>query len=111
MENSERDGNTRPPDLPLEKSVKSLGEKGIKYYFGCAPICHYNVSNTQVTEKELNDFYVRAIQTLNCPVISHPKDYLYDTMDYNNSNYHLDTEHAIIHTGKVIGDLIEAMDT
>ena len=21
MENSERDGNTRPPDLPLEKSV------------------------------------------------------------------------------------------
>ena len=23
MENSERDGNTRPPDLPLEKSVSS----------------------------------------------------------------------------------------
>ena len=25
MENSERDGNTRPPDLPLEKSVCRLG--------------------------------------------------------------------------------------
>ena len=25
LENSERDGNTRPPDLPLEKSVCSLG--------------------------------------------------------------------------------------
>ena len=25
LENSERDGNTRPPDLPLEKSVCRLG--------------------------------------------------------------------------------------
>ena len=25
MENSERDGNTRPPDLPLEKPVYRLG--------------------------------------------------------------------------------------
>ena len=32
MENSERDGNTRPPDLPLEKSVAGLVEAqgGIK---------------------------------------------------------------------------------
>ena len=27
LENSERDGNTRPPDLPLEKSVCSSGSK------------------------------------------------------------------------------------
>ena len=27
MENSERDGNTRPPDLPLEKSVYRSGSK------------------------------------------------------------------------------------
>ena len=27
MENSERDGNTRPPDLPLEKSVCRSGDK------------------------------------------------------------------------------------
>ena len=25
LENSERDGNTRPPDLPLEKSVRRAG--------------------------------------------------------------------------------------
>ena len=25
LENSERDGNSRPPNLPLEKSVRSLG--------------------------------------------------------------------------------------
>ena len=28
VENSERDGNTRPPDLPLEKSVCRLGSSG-----------------------------------------------------------------------------------
>ena len=28
MENSERDGNTRPPDLPLEKPVCRSGSKG-----------------------------------------------------------------------------------
>ena len=28
MENYERDGNTRPPDLPLEKSVCRSGSKG-----------------------------------------------------------------------------------
>ena len=27
LENSERDGNTRPPDLPLEKSVCRSGSK------------------------------------------------------------------------------------
>ena len=27
MENSERDGNTRPPDLPLKKSVYRSGSK------------------------------------------------------------------------------------
>ena len=28
LENSERDGNTRPPDLPLEKSVCRSGSNG-----------------------------------------------------------------------------------
>ena len=28
LENSERDGNTRPPDLPLEKPVCRSGRKG-----------------------------------------------------------------------------------
>ena len=28
VENSERDGNTRPPDLPLEKSVCRSGSNG-----------------------------------------------------------------------------------
>ena len=28
LENSERDGNTRPPNLPLEKSVCRSGSKG-----------------------------------------------------------------------------------
>ena len=28
MENSERDGNTRPPDLPLEKPIRRSGRTG-----------------------------------------------------------------------------------
>ena len=31
VENSERDGNTRPPDLPLEKSVCRLGSNSYKW--------------------------------------------------------------------------------
>ena len=30
MENSERDGNTRPPNLPLEKSVCRSGSKTVR---------------------------------------------------------------------------------
>ena len=30
MENSERDGNTRPPDLPLEKSVLQVKKKQLE---------------------------------------------------------------------------------
>ena len=30
VENSERDGNTRPPDLPLEKSVCRLGSNSLE---------------------------------------------------------------------------------
>ena len=49
MENSERDGNTRPPDLPLEKPVRKqqleldmeqqTGSKQEKEYIG-AVNCH-----------------------------------------------------------------------
>ena len=28
LENSERDGNTRPPDLPLEKPIPNIGAQG-----------------------------------------------------------------------------------
>ena len=90
--------------------IDSLAEKGIKYYFGCAPICHYNAAGTTSTDAELNAFYVRATEVLNCPVISHPKNYRYDTMDYNNSSYHLDTDTAIIHTKKLITDLLLYLD-
>ena len=31
LENSERDGNTRPPDLPLEKSICRSGSKSQNY--------------------------------------------------------------------------------
>ena len=56
MENSERDGNTRPPDLPLEKSVCRSGSnrtrhgttdwfqigKGVRQ--GCIlPLCLFNL--------------------------------------------------------------------
>ena len=34
MENSERDGNTRPPDLPLEKSVCRSGSKIVRTEHG-----------------------------------------------------------------------------
>ena len=30
MENSERDGNTRPPDLPLEKSVMQVKKQQLE---------------------------------------------------------------------------------
>ena len=47
MENSERDGNTRPPDLPVEKTVQQLeldmeqqtGSKLEKEYIKAA-YCH-----------------------------------------------------------------------
>ena len=32
MENSERDGNTRPPDLPLEKSVCRSGSNSYNWF-------------------------------------------------------------------------------
>ena len=31
MENSERDGNTRPPDLPLEKAICRSGSNSLKW--------------------------------------------------------------------------------
>ena len=30
MENSERDGNTRPPDLPLEKSIMQVRKQQVE---------------------------------------------------------------------------------
>ena len=32
MENSERDGNTRPPDLPLEKSIRRTGHETTDWF-------------------------------------------------------------------------------
>ena len=32
MENSERDGNTRPPDLPLDKSVRRSGHGTTEWF-------------------------------------------------------------------------------
>jgi hypothetical protein len=92
--------------ININEIIGSLADKGIKYYFGCAPICHYDTSNTGSSDSDMDAFYARANEVLNCPVISHPKDYRYNTLDYNNSNYHLDTDHAIIHTKKLIADLV-----
>ena len=48
MENSERDGNTRPPDLPLEKSVCRTGSK-------------LELDMEQQTGSKLGKEYVKAV--------------------------------------------------
>ena len=48
MENSERDGNTRPPDLPLEKSV-------------CRSRSNLELDMEQQTGSKLGKEYVKAV--------------------------------------------------
>lgn len=81
-----------------------LKSKGIKYYFSCAPICHYNTSNPS-SDSNLEAYYNTALSSLNCDVISDPRNYLYSAKVYNNSNYHLSTAAAEEHTAKIIADL------
>ena len=85
--------------------IATLRSNGVKYYFGCAPICYYDAKGTKPTDKELDDFYKRAVENLQCPVISHPKNYLYNTLQYCNSSYHLDTENAGVHSLRVVADI------
>ncbi len=95
--------------IQINRLITHLEGSGITYYFSCAPICYTNASGTLSTEKDLNAFYQRAVENLNCKVISHPSNYTFDTYAYHNSNYHLDTEHALIRTANVITDLKAAL--
>ena len=52
MENSERDGNTRPPDLPLEKPICRSGSNSLE------------LDVEQQTGSKLGNEYVKAVYCL-----------------------------------------------
>ena len=76
MENSERDGNIRPPDLPLEKFVcrsgsnsleldiaQQTGSKSGKEYFK-AVYCHSaNLTYTQNTSCEIQGWMTHKLES------------------------------------------------
>jgi len=94
----------------INELYASLSEKGIKYYFSCAPICHTGAAGTLSTDADIAAFYQRAKSMLTCPVISNPADYTFPAAEYHNSNYHLCTESAIKRTEMVIRDILTQFD-
>ena len=48
LENSERDGNTRPPDLPLEKSVCKSGSNSWKQTWNNGLVLNWEKSTSRV---------------------------------------------------------------
>lgn len=82
-----------------------LKSKGIEYYFSCAPICHYDTNGTPSTEANLAAYYNATLNKLDCTVISDPRNYLYSSLRYYDSAYHLATEACYEHTDKIIADL------
>ena len=86
-----------------------LEGKGIEYYFSCAPVCHYDTSGTPSSEANLADYYNSTVNKLNCTVISDPRNYLYSSKQYYDSNYHLATDAGLLHTAKIIEDLKQVL--
>ena len=87
-----------------------LKDKGIEYYFSCAPICHYDTNGTPSTAANLEAYYNATLTQLNCTVISDPRNYLYSSTQYYDSAYHLATEACYLHTDKIIEDLRAVLD-
>ena len=88
----------------------NLKSKGIEYYFSCAPICHYDTNGTPSTDANLLAYYNATLKELDCTVISDPRNYLYSSLRYYDSAYHLSTEAGFEHTAKIIADLKKVLE-
>ena len=61
MENSERDGNTRPPDLPLEKSVCRSGSNSKNWTWNNRLVPNRKRSTSRLYIVTLLNFYAEYI--------------------------------------------------
>ncbi|MBQ8371596.1 MAG: leucine-rich repeat protein [Clostridia bacterium] len=70
----------------FNRVISIVESKGVKYYFSCAPVYEVGLDST---EADIQSYYEKACSSLNCPVISHPKNYIFAYDQYFDSQYHL----------------------
>ena len=110
IENSKRDGNTRPPDLPPEKSVFRSGSNTMKKASGCGgfPAEQFQILKDDAV-KVLHSIYQQIWKTQQWPQDWKRSVFILITKKDNAiecSNYH--TIALISHTSKVMLKIFQA---
>ena len=93
----------------LNLIIGIVQSRGINYYYSSAPVYELNGSGKPHAENlgTINEYYNKAVSRLNAPVISHPKDYIFEREVYFDSIYHLISTAAIDRSERVYRDLIK----
>jgi hypothetical protein len=71
----------------------------------------HNVNNIEESSKndDAYDFYNKWIaKTVNCPLISDVRDYIYNAEYFDNTDYHLNTVGRELHTKQLAEDIKNA---
>ena len=91
----------------INNLIYHVNSKGVKFYYSVAP-AYSNDSNP--SQANCNAYYNKAVEVLECPVISNPWNYRFFYDDYNNSSYHLHTAAAKERTRRLAGDIQAQFD-
>jgi hypothetical protein len=93
----------------MSKLYGAVAAKGAKVYLS---YCPFNVNCFAAASKDpaVRQGYVDKLVSAGYPVLGTPDDFFYDGSYFHDTEYHLVTKGAQIHTDKIVGMLKHQMD-
>ncbi len=91
----------------FNRVISIVESKGVKYYFSCAPVYALGLNSTAA---DIQAYYDTACSSLACPVISHPKDYIFEYDQYFDSQYHLISSAATERSLRIAADILAQLE-
>lgn len=89
--------------------IKYVEKKGGTVYFSFSPM-NNDALDPNATLEGLNEFTDFIKESFNCEVISNPNDMIYRSGYFYDSNFHLNSSGAVIHTIQLAQDIGKALN-
>ena len=78
--------------------------RGATVYYSFAPV-NARAVNPLTIEEDAQAYYEYLKEVLDCEVISHPMDYVYDYRYFYDTNFHLNDSGVVLRTAQLVQDL------
>lgn len=104
------DSSVIPSDFisNLNRAINNISQSSARIYFSYPPHNKNNIVKSSLNENAYDTYNAWIAQTVQCPLISDIRNYIYEAKYFANTDYHLNAVGRNLHSKQLAQDIINA---